>query len=251
VVHDRMRTLLPMLADGALGPVRRFLLGRHMARCPVCAGELENLQAMRSAIRTALPYHRAPPGLATRIVSSLPVEATPPDVRPWWRGPAWNFSATGLAGALAGVALTLVVIGNATPDRALRDVVDDHIRSMMADHLTDVATSDRHTVKPWLTQRLDVAPPVRDLATDGFPLIGGRLDYINGHRAAAIVYRRDRHIINLFAWAAPRQTDTGFQAEAVRGFNIISWRHDGIAYAAVSDVEADQLARFARLVAAD
>jgi anti-sigma factor RsiW len=120
---------------------------------------------------------------------------------------------------------------------------------MMADHLTDVLTSDRHTVKPWLSERVDVSPPVRDLAKDGFPLIGGRLDYIDGHRAAAVVYRHDRHIINLFAWASPREADTAFHEEQTQGFNIVRWRRDGISYCAISDLEADQLAAFARDIA--
>ena len=207
---------------------------------------------MQSVIRTALPFHRAPPGLAARIGATLPEEAPLPASRSLRDLRGWSLAGSGCVGALAGVALTLLVTGRPGPDQAvLGDVVASHVRSMMADHLTDVATSDRHTVKPWLTQRLDVAPPVRDLARDGFPLVGGRLDYVDGHPGAAVVYRRDRHVINLFAWGAPGQLDTGFTQATVRGFNTVSWRRGGIAYHAVSDVEADQLARFARLVATD
>ena len=129
----------------------------------------------------------------------------------------------------------------------VRDVIDSHVRSLMADHLMDVATSDQHTVKPWLSARLDVSPPVRDMADLGFPLLGGRLDYVDGHKGAAVVYRHAKHIINLFAWAAAGR-DTGFAETARQGFNVVSWRRDGIAYYAVSDLEADQLAAFARLV---
>jgi anti-sigma factor RsiW len=119
---------------------------------------------------------------------------------------------------------------------------------MQADHLTDVATSDQHTVKPWLSARLDVSPPVRDLKDEGFPLVGGRLDYVDGHPAAAVVYRRAKHVINLFAWASSGK-DEPFSEETRQGFNVVTWRHADIRYYAVSDVEADQLAAFARLVA--
>ena len=111
----------------------------------------------------------------------------------------------------------------------------------------DVPTSDQHTVKPWLSARLDVSPPVRDLADVGFPLLGGRLDFVDGHKSAAVVYRHAKHIINLFAWAA-EGPDTGFSETERQGFNVVSWRRGGIAYHAVSDLEADQLAAFARLV---
>ena len=119
---------------------------------------------------------------------------------------------------------------------------------MQADHLTDVLTSDQHTVKPWLSARLDVSPLVRDLKDQGFPLIGGRLDYVDGHPAAAVVYQRAKHVINLFAWASPG-TDEPFRTESRQGFNIVTWRQAGIRYYAVSDVEADQLTEFAKLVA--
>ncbi len=130
-------------------------------------------------------------------------------------------------------------------------IVGSHVRSLMADHLTDVVTEDRHTVKPWLSARMDVSPPVRDLTPEGFSLVGGRLDYIDGHRAAAVIYRHDKHIINLFAWAVPGSVDAAFHQEAWQGFNLVTWRHAGTAYSAISDLEADQLQAFARLIASD
>jgi anti-sigma factor RsiW len=118
----------------------------------------------------------------------------------------------------------------------------------MASHLTDVETSDRHTVKPWLSARLDLSPVVRDFAAEGFPLAGGRLDYIDGHDAAAMVYRRDRHIINLFAFRAPGPAEDAPVQTARDGFNVVRWRMGGLSYAAVSDLEMPQLLMFARLV---
>jgi len=153
---------------------------------------------------------------------------------------------------LAGVALTLLVVGGTvhrTGGAVTEAVLDSHIRSLMEGHLTDVLTSDQHTVKPWLSAHLDVSPNVSDFVAEGFPLVGGREDYIDGHPAAVVVYRHAKHVINLFAWAATDAADAPFRRETRQGFNMIRWRHGGIEYVAVSDVEMDQLAAFTRLVA--
>ena len=249
---DRARRLVPQLVDGELNPLRRWLVGRHVAGCAACTGQLEELQAMQAALRNDLPYHRAPPALAARIGAMLPREDVPAPSRSSFRPAFAAFGGTGLAGALAGVLLTLVVLrGSGTPNDAMvQAVIDSAIRSRMADHLTDVLTSDQHTVKPWLSARLNVSPSVPELKAQGFPLVGGRLDYVDGHPAAAVVYRHAQHVINLFAWASPGRPDTGFHDESRQGFNVVRWRQGGITYYAVSDVEADQLALFASLVAA-
>jgi anti-sigma factor RsiW len=243
---NRATVMLSGLIDSALGPIARLRVSHHVAGCNDCAARLEELRAMQSAMRTKLPYHRAPPGLAARIGAALPREEAPRLVRPWFRMPAFSLAGTGLAGALAGVALTVLVMGGQSDPTVA--VIDSHIRSLQGEHLTDVLTSDQHTVKPWLSARLDVSPPVRDLKDEGFPLVGGRQDYVDGHQAAAVVYRRAKHVINLFAWASAGK-DEPFREETRQGFNVVTWRHAGITYYAVSDVEADQLAEFAKLVA--
>jgi anti-sigma factor RsiW len=245
MVCERTTVLLSGMIDSALGPIARFRVHRHVSGCTTCAARLEELRAMQSAIRTKLPYHRAPPGLAARIGASLPHEEPPRAVRPWFRMPAFSLAGTGIVGALAGVALTVLVMGGQS-DPSIA-VIDSHIRSLQADHLTDVLTSDQHTVKPWLSARLDVSPPVLELKDAGFPLVGGRQDYVEGHPTAVVVYRHAKHVINLFAWASSGQ-DEAFREETRQGFNVITWRHGGITYYAVSDVEADQLAQFAKLV---
>jgi anti-sigma factor RsiW len=242
---DRTGTTPQLLADAALRQPRRFFAERHVAGCRDCAAALESLHAERTMLKTKLPFYRAPPGLASRIGAALPREVPPAPSRRWFPTQALG---GGLAGALAGVALTLLVVhGPNGTDPVIQGAIDSHVRSLMAEHLTDVATSDQHTVKPWLSARLDVSPPVRDMADVGFPLLGGRLDYVDGHKGAAVVYRHAKHIINLFAWAASGG-DTSFTERTHQGFNVVSWRRDGIAYYAVSDLEADQLAAFARLV---
>jgi anti-sigma factor RsiW len=246
--HDRAKRLLPAYADRQPGPMQRFFLGRHVARCPSCLAELEAIRAMGSALRTSLPMHRAPPALATRIASALPREAPPPVRRQSLRP---RFTGAAMAGACAGVALTLAVTRlTPWPDPVVADVVADHVRSMMADHLTDVATNDQHTVKPWLSARLDLSPVVKELAPEGFPLVGGRLDYVDGHTAAAIVYRRNKHVINLFVFVSEERSDAAPKQDFRNGFNIVRWRTGGLTYIAVSDVEAAQLLAFGRLVEA-
>jgi anti-sigma factor RsiW len=252
---DRAIGLLSGLLDNALPTFARFRVGRHVAGCTACTARLEELRTMQAAMRTNLPYHRAPPALAVRIGAALQREAPPASTvaasRPWFRWPALGMAGTGLAGALAGVALTILVLGGQPVEQGdlMQSVISSHIRSMQADHLTDVQTSDQHTVKPWLSARLNVSPQVHDLKDAGFPLIGGRLDYVDGHQAAAVIYGRAKHVINLFAWGSAGKPDEPLHAESRQGFNLVTWRHDGISYCAVSDVEADQLAQFAHLVA--
>jgi anti-sigma factor RsiW len=246
---ERYRWLLPALSDRELGPLRQFRMARHVARCAGCATELEELEATRSALRTRLTYHRAPPGLAARIGSALPREMLPGEVAARrWQAPAWAFAGSGLLGALAGVALALVVLGGhpSGADSELQGVIDSQIRARMADHLTDMPTSDQHTVKPWLSARLPVSPPVPELKEVGFPLVGGREDYIDGRPTAIVVYRRGKHVVNLYAWAATAEADTAFRTTRRQGFNIVAWRQSGIMYYAVSDCEAAALMHFAQ-----
>lgn len=246
---DRYRRLLPALSDRELGPLRQFLVARHVTRCTACATELEELEAMRSALRSRLTYHRAPPSLAARIGSVLPRETLPVEVAPRWRAAAaWAFAGSGLVGAVAGAALTLVVLGGhpSGADSELQGVIDSQIRARMADHLTDMPTSDQHTVKPWLSARLPVSPPVPELTDVGFPLVGGREDYIDGRPTAVVVYRHGKHVVNLYAWATPAEADRAFRTARRQGFNIVTWRQSGITYHAVSDCEAAALMRFAR-----
>jgi anti-sigma factor RsiW len=128
--------------------------------------------------------------------------------------------------------------------RMFSEVISAHLRSLQAEHLTDVETSDQHTVKPWFNGKLDVSPPVVDLTAQGFTLLGGRLDYIDGAGVAAIVYRRRRHIINLFVAASTGSEDRRAKIETVQGFNIRRWTEQGLNFWAVSDINADELQEF-------
>ena len=246
---ERATAWVQRLLDDELPPVQRFRLRRHLADCGACAAELKEQRAMQSALRDTIAYHRAPLALAARIVASLPREVPPPSSRTWFRLPAVGMAGAGMAGVLAGGALMLLV-QRGGPDRAdlTNAVIDSHIASLMADHLTDVQTSNQHTVKPWLSAHIDVSPPVGDFTAEGFPLVGGRVDYIDGHPTAAVVYRHDKHVINLFTWASPGQPDASPRTDHRQGFNVMSWRRARISYFVVSDVELNQLDKFTRLV---
>jgi anti-sigma factor RsiW len=135
-------------------------------------------------------------------------------------------------------------------DALVEDVVDGHVRSMMANHLFDVQSTDRHTVKPWFLGKLDFSPPVADLAASGFPLIGGRLDYLDGRPVAALVYQRRQHTINVFVSVARGRESETIDARTVRGFHVRHWIRDGMSFWAVSDVNDTELTDFARALQA-
>ena len=245
---ETVRPLLARLADGALAKVTGWRVGRHVLGCADCAGRLEEMQMMRDALRRALERQQAPPGLAQRIGAALDREAVavPRVARRWGFVRPVGLV---LGGALAGVALMLVVPGGGgRGGSGVQALIDGHVRAVMGDRLVDVVSSDRHTVKPWLSARLDVSPPVRDFAAEGFPLAGGRLDYVEGRRAAVLVYRSDKHVIDVFVWAVTE----GVEAPRLvtrQGFNVVTWRRGGMGFAAVSDVEAGKLRDLVALVA--
>jgi anti-sigma factor RsiW len=246
---ERAVARLQRLLDDELPIVQRWWLRRHLSRCADCTTVLEEERAMQPAVRYETAYYCAPPALAVRIMQSLPREAPPPRNRAWFRLPAVGMAGTGMAGALAGIVLMLLVQSGGQDRGGLTNtVIDSHIDSLMANHLTDVLTSNQHTVKPWLSAHIDVSPPVSDFAAEGFPLVGGRVDYIDGHPTAVVVYRHDKHIINLFAWASPGLPGAAPSINHQQGFNVVSWQHAGISYFAVSDVERNQLEKFVHLV---
>lgn len=201
-------------------------------------------------LKERLVYHRAPPTLAARILDLLPEQevatpALPRQRRRWW--PVGWSAGSGLAGALVGACLVLLLQAPRGVS-AVQALIDHHAAAMVSDRLIDVQTSNEHVVKPWLSAHLGISPPIEDLAAQGFPLIGGRADVVEGRPTAVAVYRHDQHIIDLFAWASPGQASEAPHEFRSQGFTVIRWRSDGLTLSAVSDVEADQLRQFADLV---
>jgi anti-sigma factor RsiW len=247
---------VPGYLDGELDLSRTIEMETHLQSCGDCAWELEKQQALRAALQRGSLAYTAPEGLRERIQSSL--RASTPAEAPE-RASAWRpFLFLQWAGAFAVLALCAVTAwqllpglrGPATDQRIEAEVFASHVRSLEANHLMDVASTDQHTVKPWFDGKLNFSPPVEDLASDGFPLVGGRLDYLEGREVAALVYQRRKHFINVFVWpsaAGSRSTQT---IAPRQGYNLMRWSRGGFQFWAVSDVSAPDLADFVRLLQA-
>jgi anti-sigma factor RsiW len=237
--------------DGELDLARSLEVEQHMQECQVCASVYRNQTALRSAFKDSSLYHSAPAGLEKRIRSSLRREANTEVGRRWF---GWRWLEIGFALAL--VLLMALVIWRAVPglrpsgDEVLaQEIASNHVRSLQLEsHRTDVISSDQHTVKPWFDGKLDFAPPVKDFSSQGFPLIGGRLEYLNNRAVAALIYQRQKHYINLYIWPAEQSTTTGEVPAKRQGYNLLHWTNSGMNYWAISDLNAVELHEFARLV---
>ena len=236
--------------DGELDAAEAAQLATHRAGCPVCRAAEAELAQARELLQGDL-YQPMPDDVRARLLARLdlapPQPATAPVRRVRFVGDfaAWRPSTLGFGlGAACAAALMLVVL---TPEeQSLTDqVVAGHVRALQPGHLEDVLSEDRHTVKPWFDGRIDFAPPVKDLAAQQFPLKGGRLDYIGGRPVAALVYQRDKHVIDLFVRPAAAGTVVPPETAEKNGYNVVHWVQDGMAFWAVSDVERNQLRDFA------
>jgi anti-sigma factor RsiW len=233
--------LLHALIDGELDAGHAREVEAHIAGCPQCAARLREFQELRKAMTPANLRYAAPAALRASIEGKLPApRAATASRRSVIKGFAFGATAT----ALAASGLLVMVMRTDDERRIVGEVVSAHLRSLQAQHLTDVVSSDQHTVKPWFNGRLDVAPPVVDLTAQGFTLLGGRLDTVDAKPVAAIVYRRRVHIINLFAAPEPGSARRRAAMESLHGFNVRRWSENGINLWAVSDINADELNEF-------
>ncbi|MBI3451283.1 MAG: anti-sigma factor [Rhodospirillales bacterium] len=233
--------------DGELDAATRDRVDAHLAGCAACREQYDAARNLGVRVRRQAQRFAAPAHLAARIAAALDAQAAT-GARP--RFTAWRQLGLAASFVLAMVfssGLTWLVADTGRTDRLADQVVASHVRSLMVEHLTDVASSDQHTVKPWFAGRLDLSPPVRDLTVFGYPLVGGRLDYLDGRPVAALVYRHRQHPINLFVW--PAGGSAGVFAPAVRqGYNLRSWRDGGITFWAVSDLNPADLEKFELIV---
>jgi mycothiol system anti-sigma-R factor len=237
--------------DGELDAVRAAEFERHLEQCPECVTALESQESLRSSLQRAELYEKAPAELRQKVLSSLRPAAGPiPFVAPRRR------AAVGQWLAIAAVLLLLLYsgwrlfpgLGQKNDQTALAaQIVDAHLRSLEPGHLTDVISTDQHTVKPWFDGKLDFAPPVQDFAADGFPLTGGRLDVVGGRTVAALVYGRRKHFVNVFIWPS-NNPDAPPSSGAQQGYHWITWQKNGMAYWAVSDTAAADLDELQRLL---
>jgi anti-sigma factor RsiW len=238
--------------DGELDALSAAEIERHTEVCAECRALLKDLEQTRAALRHDLPHAGAPPALRARIMRSLDQETAIQSPRgdggrrtrwpqPFWRG---VFSGVGGAAIAAGMAFFLLAPSLTNP--LLDDLVSAHVRSLMPDHLIDVVSTDKHTVKPWFAGHTDVSPVVADFDQQGYRLIGGRADYFDRQRAAVVVYQHGSHVINVFSWAADQH---GVPSNTTRnGYHMAFWKAGDLVYCAVSDTGWDELLGLVRLL---
>jgi anti-sigma factor RsiW len=238
---EEAEILLHALIDGELDAGHAREVEEHIAGCPACAAQLAAYREMSQAIAAADMKYTAPPALRRRIEASLPQ----PQVRaPSRRSVLRGFALGSAVSAMAATGLVAIVLRDDDRQRIESEIVSAHLRSLQAGHLTDVISTDQHTVKPWFNGKLDVSPPVIDLTTQGFTLIGGRLDYVDARAIGAVVYKRRAHVINLFVAQTANTEHHAAKIETLQGFNIRRWSDRGLNFWAVSDIGADELAEF-------
>jgi len=252
------RTLLTQAyVDGELDSGAALEVEKHLPTCAECQALAAETGALTDSLR-ALPRRRAaPPGLEARILRALDDLEGRPTVTDGWVERLRRFVAarrqwlagvaSGLAVAAAVAAAVLISLPSSENDRVIEELASAHVRSLMAQHLLDIGSSDAHTVAPWFKGRVDVAPPVADLSAQGYELLGGRAEYIDGKRVAAIVYGRDAHYVNLFVWSDyDGDHPKGFVARD--GYNLKMWSAHGLVFCAVSDDDSAHLQSLAKQI---
>ena len=253
---DEAEILLHALIDGELDAGHARDVEAHVATCPACAEELKTFRAMRGAIAAANLKEAAPAHLRSRIEAALAVPAARvaaprrswlASLRESWKNFFGGFAVGTALSAAVAASLVIAVVRNDQNQQIAGDIVSAHLRSLQAGHLTDVETSDQHTVKPWFNGRLSFSPPTMDLASDGFPLEGGRVDYAGERAIAALVYGRRLHRIDLFVRPAAGEKAPPHYFER-NGYNEISWTKDTFLFTAISDLNATELTAFTRLL---
>jgi anti-sigma factor RsiW len=237
---DEAEILLQALIDGELDAGHARDVENHVEGCPHCAAMLKDYREMSLAMADPAVRYIAPAALRARIEAALPQPRPIQSRRAVLRG----FAMGSAVSALAATGLLAIVLRHDDMERIQSEVVSAHLRSLQAGHLTDVISTDQHTVKPWFNGRLDVSPPVIDLTAQGFTLIGGRLDYVDARAIGAVVYRRRQHVINLFVSQTASTDHRPARIETIQGFNIRHWSDRGLNYWAVSDLAKDELADF-------
>jgi anti-sigma factor RsiW len=250
--------LLPLSIDRELDARTEGALTAHLASCAACDKHRQQLTSLGAAVRGAATYHRAPASLRDHIEASLPpaktTAGTDGQVASGRGASGWRFvwqllNGAGLvAAACAALVLVLVLPQSPSSDQRLTDeIVASHARALLTDHVVDIASSDQHTVKPWFSAKLDFSPPVRDLAEQGFPLVGGRLDYLERRPVAVLVYRHRQHQIEVFVWPADG-AGAPMTPRSSQGYHVIGWTTAGMKFRAVSDVDATELQRLTDLL---
>jgi len=234
--------------DNELDTTAATHVAEHLAHCAECKRHYDEMKTLAVGVKQHAPYYAAPTSLTRNLFATLPPQSTP--VQNFWetlRRVSRNWIAPTFSAAALAAALVLYAAVPSNEDIWIDEAVSDHVRSLMAEHLNDVASSDKHTVKPWFTGKLDFAPPVYDFSAQGYTLLGGRLDYLQHQTAAALSYQHNKHIINTFILPTT-ETDSGPQSLSRRGYNIVSWRQNHMRFIAISDLNVAELTNFSQMM---
>ncbi len=240
---DEVKNLIEAYLDDELDLVRNLDIERHLHTCPDCLEIYRSQRVLKAAFRDRSLYFSPPPALYDRVQKSLHKANR---VRPRWQVIA--IAASLAAVLVVGLSLWIIGLGNSGEDVLAQQVATSHIRSLMLNHLTDVESTNQHTVKPWFNNKLDFSPPVVDLAAQGYPLKGGRLDYLDNRSVAALIYTKNLHVINLFIWPAGSGSFQTFPMINHQGYYIYHWTKSGMNFWAISDVNPSDLGEFVQLI---
>jgi len=229
---EDVRAMLDAYVDGELDLVHSIEVQKHLESCGACSITVDNHQALRRAIQSGSLYYQAPP--MKRLVPA-----------------ATNLRRTySMVAVAASLLIAGFFVGRLQPRQrnSAQEILDSHLRSLMPGHLADVQSTDQHTVKPWFNGKLNFSPPVSDFAPQGFPLTGGRVDSIDGHEVAALIYRRGLHVINAYVWPSAGARDTAIDKTALQGYNVMHWKRAGLEWWLISDLNVTELASLAALL---
>jgi anti-sigma factor (TIGR02949 family) len=243
MTHPNLELQLDAYLDGELAEAEARELESHLAQCPECTRFLDSRLALRSAIKARIPALRAPDTLRQRV-RGLQRRVRIPVM---WRSLAVAASLAAVAFGGWQLGLRRGVGEKGGGETLAAEVITSHVRSLMPGHLTDVQSSDQHTVKPWFNGKLDYSPPVYDFAGRGYPLLGGRLEYVGGRSVSALVYGRRQHIINVLLWPGDRGA-SGAATQTRQGYHVLHWATPDYTYWAVSDLNVAELREFEQLL---
>jgi len=239
--------LIHAFTDGELDLTKSLEMEAHLKDCPTCSLAQEEIRGLGHLMKDGSFRFTPSANFEKRLRAAVRRETKEkPAKQSWWR---WSMAAASLAVVALAVWATVVILNRPASDTLVaQEVVSSHVRSLMAQHLTDVPSSDQHTVKPWFDGKLDFSPPVKDLKEQGFELKGGRLDYIDSRPVAALVYQRRQHLINVFVWPAKSGSKSTTQASVSQGYNLVRWTNSGMDWWAISDLNLAELQQFVQML---
>jgi anti-sigma factor (TIGR02949 family) len=243
------RDLLNGYLDNELDAAHALQVARHLESCEACRSAHAVDVGLRAALRDNAPRYRAPAPLRTKILASIGGSAKPTRARDWLgTGEGTRLGAAFAFAVLVTFGVTYYFVKPSASDLLMEEALATHVRGVLSTRPIDVASSDRHTVKPWLSARLDFSPPVADFTEQGFALAGGRLDYLDGRPIATLIYQHKQHVISVFVWPDATAGPAGSTYESKRGYNLARWTRGGFRYYAVSDVSVESLRHFVALL---